>query len=279
MRTARRRRCCSRRSTASTGDESEARSRDVYEHALELCRVDGDERRALVERGDDPRGLGAERSARARRARRPATARAAPAPRRPPAAKGRGGCDEPFEPRGLEPNRSAVRRGLLAEVERPALQAAGGDPDRVSGERRSWLTACRTAVLAASLCRSDSAPPQRASRRGRVASSLTTTARDHEHRERDPVLGVGQRQRVQRRQEEEVERQHRDGRKPGIGVCRPGGTATTTTAITSRTPEAGHQRLLGIMRTDLAPVTRPTATRRNPRGEPPACRSAPAFSI
>ena len=46
----------------------------------------------------------------------------------------------------------------------------------VSGERRSWLTACNTAVLAASLRRSASASAAAKLRRlARVDSSLTTT--------------------------------------------------------------------------------------------------------
>ena len=92
----------------------------------------------------------------------------------------------------------------------------------VRGERRSWLTAWRTAVLTASLrrraCRvgrRDRAPP-------RNGSELADDHGGHEvDGQRDPVLRVRERERVQRREEEEVEREHardRHGERVGEPV-------------------------------------------------------------
>ena len=86
--------------------------------------------------------------------------------------------DQPLEPGHLEANRlEQLCAVALAQVERGALEPLAATRIAVRGERRSWLTACSTAVLTASLLRRVSASAAaRALRRARVASSLTTTA-------------------------------------------------------------------------------------------------------
>ena len=158
----------------------------VDERALDLRRVDADRRQVA---GSDE----STRSAPARALERPRDA-AVDGPelrlrrrRRPRAGRGRAGSRRAARGARLvrivstSPSRSdASGEGAAARLSLAARIA-------VSGERRSWLTACRIAVLTASLWRSVSASTAlRASRRERVASSLTTAVTDVD-RERDPV--------------------------------------------------------------------------------------------
>ena len=135
------------------------------------------------------------------------------------------------------------RRRARAATRRPAAPAAAEDEPRAAapstsatlgGDRvRSAATSPpgRSAVAtpasrAASRSRCSASA---ARRRARAARSLTTIADDEVDGQREPVLAVAQRERVDRRQEEPVEGEHARQRHRDR-VARPKTTATGSTA-------------------------------------------------
>ena len=206
----------------------------VGEGALELGGVGLDQRQVAVDR--EPHRLGPRRSPRERRRAprrgRPPRGGARPCP--PPAATCRAGSRpgaRAARPRRRSPRsaRPAPRRSSVAEPSAAPLAMI-----EVSGVRRSWEIERSSAVFSSSLRRSASASTISACIRSRSSASAASSASarsacsrpplglerlcprqagdgaadrrdDHEGRQRDPVLFVGDREAVQRRDLEEVE--------------------------------------------------------------------------
>ena len=197
--------------------------------ALELLAVDRDARAATPA----PAAAGAGRP---RRAARPLEAGSS----RPPAARDQRGTRRPrraeHDPRRRRP---ASARAASAEMrsssplDRPVLEQRAGD----LGEQRRLAR-----------------PPARP--RGQLADDDRD---DDEHREREPVLRVGERERVHRLEEEPVEREHaRDrDRRPRTRAPRAPRPAAPRTRTASRGSAPG--------RTGAAPRSRASRARRRAR--------------